>query len=51
MFSAAYESSSPGEINSKPTMEWIRPLGVAPVAALPKHLQEMIIQKKTDFLL
>ena len=51
MFSAAYESSSPGEINSKPTMEWIRPLGVAPVAALPKHLQETIIQKKTDFLL
>jgi 3'-5' exoribonuclease len=38
MFSVAYESASTGENHSKTSLEWVRPLGVAPVPALSKTL-------------
>jgi 3'-5' exoribonuclease len=35
MFSTAYQSASPGETTIKPTLEWVKSLGVAPVPSLP----------------
>ncbi len=51
MFSAAYQSSSPGEEGSKPSLEWVRPLGVAPVAPLPKHMPQIFAQNEPDLFL
>lgn len=46
MFSAAYQAVSQDEVNSRTSLEWVRPLGVAPVPALPQTSQ-----KKSDSLL
>ena len=49
MFSAAYQSAT-GDTDSKTPLEWVRPLGVAPVRSLPGHSGE-ILQNESDFLL
>lgn len=51
MFSAAYQSASGGESNSKTSLDWIRPLGVAPVIPLARHEQQGVPEKESDFLL
>lgn len=50
MFSEAYKSAPSGEANSKPPLEWVRPLGVVPVHALG-HSPGACLSKATDLLL
>jgi 3'-5' exoribonuclease len=49
MFSAAYQTAA-GETNSKTPLDWVRPLGVAPITSLPAY-RGASAQNPTDFLL
>ena len=50
MFSAAYRGASYAEDNSKVSLDWVRPLGVAPVPAL-SHCLPSFLDTTTDLLL
>jgi 3'-5' exoribonuclease len=48
MFSAAYQSASLGEGDLKGSLEWVKPLGVAPVFPLMLHLPPVTPEEKAS---